>query len=255
MRTFAITAILAALIAIPYSYHSPDTYVDTNVKGTLNVLQAARDLGVKKVIHTSTSEVYGTARFVPITEEHPLQGQSPYSATKIAADQLAYSFYASFGLPVVIARPFNTYGPRQSARAIIPTIISQGLNGNVIRLGRLTPIRDLTFVSDTIEGFIKVAECPEAIGELFNLGSGRPITIGDLVQQIISLLGGGKEILSDGERVRPDASEVMELLCNSNKAQKMLGWEPKVSLEEGLVRTVAYIRDHLHQYKPLLYNV
>jgi NAD dependent epimerase/dehydratase len=246
---------LAALIAIPYSYIAPAQYVATNCYGTLNLLEASRHHGVERFVHTSTSETYGTAQYTPIDEAHPLRGQSPYAASKIGADKLAESYYLSFAVPVVTLRPFNTFGPRQSARAIIPTIISQGLNGNVIRLGRLTPIRDLTFVSDTVEGFIRVAECPEAIGELFNLGSGRPISIGDLVQQIISLLGSAKEILSDGERVRPDASEVMELLCNSGKAQKMLGWEPRVSLEEGLSRTVAYIRDYLHHYKPQLYNV
>jgi NAD dependent epimerase/dehydratase len=246
---------LAALIAIPYSYIAPAQYVATNCYGTLNLLEASRHHGVERFVHTSTSETYGTAQYTPIDEAHPLRGQSPYAASKIGADKLAESYYLSFTVPVVTLRPFNTFGPRQSARAIIPTIISQGLNGNVIRLGRLTPIRDLTFVSDTVEGFIRVAECPEAIGELFNLGSGRPIRIGALAQQIISLLGGGKEILSDGERVRPDASEVMELLCNSGKAQKMLGWEPRVSLEEGLSRTVAYIRDYLHLYKPQLYNV
>jgi NAD dependent epimerase/dehydratase len=238
---------LAALIAIPYSYIAPAQYVATNCYGTLNLLEASRHHGVERFVHTSTSETYGTAQYTPIDEAHPLRGQSPYAASKIGADKLAESYYLSFTVPVVTLRPFNTFGPRQSARAIIPTIISQGLNGNVIRLGRLTPIRDLTFVSDTVEGFIRVAECPEAIGELFNLGSGRPIRIGALAQQII--------ILSDGERVRPDASEVMELLCNSGKAQKMLGWEPRVSLEEGLSRTVAYIRDYLHLYKPQLYNV
>ena len=246
---------LAALIGIPYSYIAPAHYIASNCGGTLNLLEAARQQGVERFVHTSTSETYGTAQYTPIDEAHPLRGQSPYAASKIGADKLAESYYLSFGVPVVTLRPFNTFGPRQSARAIIPTIISQGLSGNVIRLGRVTPIRDLTFVSDTVEGFIKVAECPEAIGELFNLGSGRSITIGELAQQIISLLGSGKEIIAEDERLRPEASEVMELLCNSGKAQKMLGWEPRVSLEEGLGRTVSYIRDHLHHYKPQLYNV
>jgi len=246
---------LAALIGIPYSYIAPAHYIASNCGGTLNLLEAARQQGVERFVHTSTSETYGTAQYTPIDEAHPLRGQSPYAASKIGADKLAESYYLSFGVPVVTLRPFNTFGPRQSGRAIVPTIICQGLSGNVIRLGRLTPIRDLTFVSDTVEGFIKGAECPEAIGELFNLGSGRSITIGELAQQIISLLGCGKEIIAEDERLRPEASEVMELLCNSGKAQKMLGWEPRVSLEEGLGRTVSYIRDHLHHYKPQLYNV
>jgi nucleoside-diphosphate-sugar epimerase len=246
---------LAALIAIPFSYIAPAHYVATNCGGTLNLLEAARQHGVERFIHTSTSETYGTAQYTPIDEAHPLRGQSPYAASKIGADKLAESYYLSFGVPVVTLRPFNAFGPRQSARAIIPTIISQGLSGEVIRLGRLTPIRDLTFVADTVEGFIKVAECPQALGELFNIGSGRGVTIGELAHKIVSLLGGSKEVVSEEERVRPDASEVMELVCNYGKAQKMLGWEPKISLEEGLSRTVAYIRDHLHLYKPLLYNV
>ena len=246
---------LAALIAIPYSYRAPAHYVATNCGGTLNLLEAARQHGVERFVHTSTSETYGTAQYTPIDEAHPLKGQSPYAASKIGADKLAESYYLSFGVPVVTVRPFNTYGPRQSARAIIPTIISQGLSGDVVRLGRLTPIRDLTFVGDTVEGFIKAGECPQAVGELFNLGSGRSTSIGELAQAIIGRLGGGREIVSDDERVRPDASEVMELLCNSGKAKKILGWEPRVGLEEGLDRTIAYIRDHLHFYKPQLYTV
>ncbi len=246
---------LAALIAIPYSYQAPAHYVATNCGGTVNLLEAARSQGVERFVHTSTSETYGTAQYTPIDEVHPLRGQSPYAASKIGADKLAESYYLSFGVPVATIRPFNTFGPRQSARAIIPTIVSQGLSGDVIRLGRLSPIRDLTYVADTVEGFIKVGECHQAIGELFNVGSGRSITIGALAQEIVSLLGGGKEIVSDDERVRPDASEVMELLCNYGKAQKMLGWEPRVSLEEGLARTIAYIREHLDHYKPQLYTV
>jgi NAD dependent epimerase/dehydratase len=246
---------LAALIAIPYSYIAPAHYVTTNCGGTLNLLEAARHHGVERFVHTSTSETYGTAQYTPIDEAHPLRGQSPYAASKIGADKLAESYYLSFGVPVVILRPFNTYGPRQSARAIIPTIISQGLSGKVIRLGRLTPIRDLTFVSDTVAGFIKVAECSRTIGEVINIGSGKSITIGELAQQIISLLGGDQEILSEDQRVRPDGSEVMELICDYGKAKTLLGWEPTVSLEEGLTRTIAYIRDHLDLYKPQLYNV
>jgi NAD dependent epimerase/dehydratase len=246
---------LAALIGIPYSYIAPAHYVATNCGGTVNLLEAARQHGVERFIHTSTSETYGTAQYTPIDEAHPLRGQSPYAASKIGADKLAESYYLSFGVPVVIVRPFNTYGPRQSARAIIPTIVSQGLSGNVIRLGRLTPIRDLTFVTDTVEGFIEAAECPQAVGELFNIGSGKGITIGELAQKIIKLVGGDQEIIAEDERLRPDASEVMELICNYGKAQKVLGWEPGVSLEEGLGRTIDYIRDHLHLYKPQLYNV
>jgi len=246
---------LAALIAIPYSYTAPTHYVATNCGGTVNLLEAARQHEVERFIHTSTSETYGTALYTPIDEAHPLRGQSPYAASKIGADKLAESYYLSFGLPVVTLRPFNTYGPRQSARAIIPTIISQGLSGRVIRLGRLTPIRDLTFVSDTVAGFIQGAECPQAVGEVINLGSGKSITMGALARQIISLLGNDAEILSEDQRQRPDASEVMELICNYGKAQKLLGWEPRVSLEEGLGRTITYIRNHLDLYKPQLYNV
>jgi NAD dependent epimerase/dehydratase len=246
---------LAALIAIPYSYIAPAQYVAVNCGGTLNLLEAARAHGVERFVHTSTSETYGTGQYAPIDESHPLRGQSPYAASKIGADKLAESYYLSFALPVVTLRPFNTYGPRQSARAIIPTIISQALTGKVIRLGRLTPIRDLTFVSDTVAGFIKAAERPQAVGEVINLGSGRSIAIGALARQIISLLGGSQEIMADAERLRPDASEVMELICDNRKAAQVLGWEPGVGLEEGLGRTIAYIRDHLHLYKPQLYNV
>ena len=216
---------LAALIAIPYSYHSPDTYVDTNVKGTLNVLQAARELGLKKVVHTSTSEVYGTARFVPITEEHPLQGQSPYSATKIAADQLAYSFYASFGLSVVIARPFNTYGPRQSARAVIPTIITQIANGQrQINLGAVSPTRDFNYVADTVAGFIAALESDRGIGEVINLGSNFEISIGDTTHAIAEAMGTSIEIITDEQRLRPEKSEVERLWASNTKARVLLGW-------------------------------
>jgi NAD dependent epimerase/dehydratase len=253
---------LAALIAIPYSYHSPDTYVDTNIKGTLNVLQAARALGVKKVVHTSTSEVYGTARFVPITEEHPLQGQSPYSATKIAADQLAYSFYASFGLPVVTVRPFNTYGPRQSARAVIPTIITQIANGQrQIKLGAVSPTRDFNYVADTVAGFIAALESDLGIGEVINLGSNFEISIGDAAHAIAEIMGTTIEIIADEQRLRPDKSEV-ERLCASNiKAREILSWQPRYGGLEGLMRgfkeTIVWFSapSHLAVYKADVYNL
>ena len=253
---------LAALIAIPYSYHSPETYVDTNIKGTLNVLQAAKELGVKKVVHTSTSEVYGTALFVPITEDHPLQAQSPYSATKIAADQLAYSFYASFGLPVVIARPFNTYGPRQSSRAVIPTIITQIANGyRQIKLGAVTPTRDFNYVSDTVAGFIAVLESDCGYGEVINFGSNFEISIGETAHTIAEVMGTSIEIVTDNQRLRPEKSEVERLFASNNKARTMLGWQPKYSGRDGLMRglkeTVEWFREpsHLDAYKANIYNV
>ncbi len=253
---------LAALIAIPYSYHSPGTYVDTNVKGTLNVLQAARELGVRKVIHTSTSEVYGTARFVPITEEHPLLGQSPYSATKIAADQLAYSFYASFGLPVVIVRPFNTYGPRQSARAVIPTVITQIANGKrKIKLGAVSPTRDFNYVSDTVAGFISALESDRAIGEVINLGSNFEISIGETAHAIAHAMGVSIEIITEEQRLRPEKSEVERLCASNSKARELLGWQPQYSgrdgLNRGLKETVAWFCDPalLSRYKADLYNL
>lgn len=253
---------LAALIAIPYSYHSPDTYVDTNVKGTLNVLQAARELGVKKVVHTSTSEVYGTARFVPITEEHPLQGQSPYSATKIAADQLAYSFYASFGLPVVIARPFNTYGPRQSARAVIPTIITQIANGQrQIKLGAVSPTRDFNYVADTVAGFVAAVASDRGIGEVINLGSNFEISIGDTAHAIAEAMGTSIEIITDDQRLRPEKSEVERLWASNTKARELLGWQPQYGGREGFMRglaeTITWFREpsHLSAYKADIYNL
>lgn len=253
---------LAALIAIPYSYHSPDTYVDTNVKGTLNVLQAARDLGVRRVVHTSTSEVYGTARFVPITEEHPLQGQSPYSATKIAADQLAYSFYASFETPVVIARPFNTYGPRQSARAVIPTIITQIANGQrKIKLGAVTPTRDFNYVADTVAGFIAAMESDAGLGEVVNFGSNFEISIGDTVRLIAEVMGAEVEIESDEARLRPVNSEVERLWADNSKAKKLFGWSPAYSGREGfalgLKETIDWFVQpgNLANYKAGIYNV
>lgn len=228
---------LAALIAIPFSYHSPDSYVDTNVKGTLNVLQAARELGLRRVVHTSTSEVYGTARFVPITEEHPLQGQSPYSASKIGADQLAYSFHASFGLPVVIARPFNTYGPRQSARAVIPTVITQIASGaRQVKLGATSPTRDFSFVRDTVGAFIALMESDRGVGEVVNFGSNFEIAIGDAARLIAEVMGRDIEIVADEERLRPANSEVERLWSDNRKAERLFGWRPGYGGREGFKR-------------------
>jgi dTDP-glucose 4,6-dehydratase len=253
---------LAALIAIPYSYHSPDTYVDTNIKGTLNVLQASRELGVRRVVHTSTSEVYGSARFVPITEEHPLQGQSPYSATKIAADQLAYSFYASFHLPVVVARPFNTYGPRQSARAVIPTIITQIASGKKkIKLGAVSPTRDFNFVKDTVAGFIAVLESDKGCGEVINFGSNFEISVGDTARLIAEVMNADIEILTDEVRLRPTHSEVERLWADNSKARELFGWAPKYAeldgFKRGLAETVEWIEDadNLRGYKADIYNI
>jgi NAD dependent epimerase/dehydratase len=246
---------LAALIAIPYSYMAPAQYVAVNCAGTLNLLEAARLQGVERFVHTSTSETYGTARYTPIDEAHPLQGQSPYAASKIGADKLAESYHLSFALPVAIIRPFNTYGPRQSARAIIPTAISQGLRGQTIRLGRLDPVRDLTFVTDTVAGFLKVAESDRAVGQVINIGTGRAVSMAAVARLIVDLLGGGREVIMEAERLRPEASEVMELVCDATKARELLGWEPQVSLEEGLKQTIRFIEEHLHRYKPEIYNV
>jgi len=240
---------LAALIAIPYSYQAPLSYVRTNVEGTLNVLQAVQRAESEVVVHTSTSEVYGTARTVPIDENHPLQGQSPYSASKIGADKIAESFHLSFGLPVVTVRPFNTFGPRQSARAVIPTIITQALNGSEIRLGNLEPTRDLNFVADTVDGFIKAAETPKAIGETINLGSGREISIRDLAALILKLMNRDIPIALEGARVRPENSEVDRLCADSRKGQSILGWTPKYSLEDGLAATVEWIRENSERYR------
>lgn len=262
MKSCDVVLHLAALIAIPYSYHSPDTYVDTNVKGTLNVLQAARDLGIKRMIHTSTSEVYGTARFVPITEEHPLQGQSPYSATKIAADQLAYSFHASFGLPVVIARPFNTYGPRQSARAVIPTIITQIANGKRrIKLGAVSPTRDFNFVRDTVAGLIALLDSDRGLGEVINLGSNFEISIGDTAQLIAEAMNTEIELVSDQIRLRPENSEVERLWADNTKAKQLFGWQPayggREGFKRGLVETVEWFAapGNLRDYKADIYNL
>ena len=239
---------LAALIAIPYSYHAPLSYVRTNVEGTLNVLQAAQRSG-SLVVHTSTSEVYGTARQVPINESHPLQGQSPYSASKIGADKIAESFYLSFGLPVVTVRPFNTYGPRQSARAVIPTIVTQALTESKIHLGNLAPTRDLNYVSDTVSGFIKAAETPGAAGEVINLGTGTEISIGDLAALILQLLGKDIPITMEQERVRPENSEVERLCADSSKARMLLDWTPRYSLAEGLKPTIEWIKQNHERFR------
>ena len=246
---------LAALIAIPYSYHAPLSYVRTNVEGTLNVLQAVQRAGSGLVVHTSTSEVYGTARAVPIDEDHPLQGQSPYSASKIGADKIAEAFNLSFGLPVVTVRPFNTYGPRQSARAVIPTIITQALTGAEIRLGNLEPTRDLNYISDTVEGFIKAAETPEAVGQVINLGTGREISIRELAELILKVLGSDSTIISESGRVRPEGSEVERLCADNRKGQALLGWSPKYSLEEGLKTTIEWIRENSDRYRTGVYVV
>lgn len=244
---------LAALIAIPYSYHAPRSYLRTNAEGTLNVLQAARDAETPRVVHTSTSEVYGTARFVPITEEHPLQGQSPYSASKIAADKLAEAFHLAYGLPVVTVRPFNTYGPRQSARAVIPTIITQGLAGETVRLGNLDPTRDLTFVSDTVAGFVAAGGAEGVEGRTLNLGTGREVRIGDLVDMIGAVLGKTLVCETEEVRLRPAGSEVERLLSDPSAAAGALGWKAAVTLEEGLERTVAWIRDHSEHFRRGVY--
>jgi len=255
MRDVEIVFHLAALIAIPYSYHAPLSYVRTNVEGTLNVLQAARELGVERVVHTSTSEVYGTARRVPIEEIHPLQAQSPYAATKIAADKLAEAFHLSYGLPVVTVRPFNAFGPRQSSRAVVPTIITQCLNGGVVRLGNVDPTRDLSYVTDIVEGFVRAAASPAAIGLTINIGSGREISIRDLVSVIGRLLGRSIVIETEERRVRPEKSEVERLLADNSVSREMLGWAPRVSLEEGLQLTIEWIKEHLNGYRPGAYVV
>jgi dTDP-glucose 4,6-dehydratase len=253
---------LAALIAIPYSYHSPDTYIDTNVKGTLNVVQAARELGVKKVVQTSTSEVYGTARFVPITEDHPLQGQSPYSATKIAADQIAMSFHNSFDTPVAIIRPFNTYGPRQSARAFIPAVIIQIASGaRTIKLGALHPTRDLNYVADTVAGFIAVAESDNSIGEVINVGSNYEISMGETAKMIAEIMGIEIEIVTEQERLRPEKSEVERLWADTSKAKRILNFEQRYAgtdgLRRGLSETIEWftVPENLKAYKAHIYNL
>jgi dTDP-glucose 4,6-dehydratase len=262
MKGYEAVLHLAALIAIPYSYHSPDMYVDTNIKGTLNIVQAARDLGVARVVHTSTSEVYGTARFVPITEAHPLQGQSPYSASKIGADQLAMSFYSSFGTPVMIVRPFNTYGPRQSARAVIPTIITQIVSGSRhIRLGALHPTRDFSYVSDTVSGFLAALRSERGSGEVVNLGSGFEVSIGATAAMIAEVMQVQIDIVGEEQRLRPQNSEVERLFACNDKARGLLDWAPQFGgldgLRRGLAETVAWFRRPEHQrfYKPEIFNL
>lgn len=253
---------LAALIAIPYSYHSPASYVDTNITGTLNIVQAARDLGVTRVLHTSTSEVYGTACYVPIDEEHPLQGQSPYSATKIGADQIALSYHRSFGTPVVVVRPFNTYGPRQSARAVIPTVITQLAAGvSTIKLGSLSPTRDFSYVADTVAGFMALSECDPAVGEVVNLGSGFEISVGDTAKLIAELMGRPLAIETDEQRLRPEKSEVERLFSDMRKVQAITPWRPAFGGLEGFRRGIAKTIDwftkpeNLRGYKHDIYNV
>jgi NAD dependent epimerase/dehydratase len=246
---------LAALIAIPYSYHAPASYVRTNVEGTLNILQAARERDVSRVVHTSTSEVYGTALYAPIDEVHPLQGQSPYSATKIGADKMAEAFNLSFGVPVVTVRPFNTFGPRQSARAVIPTIIVQCLAGRPVSLGNTRPTRDMNYVSNTVDGFMAAALAPDAVGRTVNLGSGREISIGDLAQLIGRLVGQPIAVQEDAQRVRPAGSEVERLLADNRLASELLNWTPAVPLEEGLQRTIDWIREHPERYRADVYTV
>jgi NAD dependent epimerase/dehydratase len=247
---------LAALIAIPFSYHSPDTYVDTNIKGTLNVLQAAKDLNISRVLITSTSEVYGTAQYVPIDEKHPYQGQSPYSATKIGADRLAESFYRSFSVPITTVRPFNTYGPRQSARAVIPTIITQLLAGKEeIRLGSLTPTRDFNYVKDTVNGFIAIAKSAKTIGEEINIATQKEISIGQLAEELIRQIKPNAKIVCDEQRLRPEKSEVNRLLGSNEKIRRLTGWRPQYTFEEGLAETIEFFRHNLNKYKIDIYNV
>lgn len=256
MRGVDIVFHLAALIAIPFSYHSPDSYVDTNIKGTLNVLQAARELATERVLVTSTSEVYGTAQYVPIDEKHPFQGQSPYSATKIGADRLAESFYRSFRLPVSIVRPFNTYGPRQSARAVIPTVITQLLAGRKeIKLGALTPTRDFNYVKDTTAGFIAIAESDQTIGEEINIATQKEISIGELAGEIITQINPKARIICDEERLRPEKSEVNRLLGSNEKIKKLTDWKPQYTFEQGIAETIEWIGNHLNFYKCDIYNV
>jgi NAD dependent epimerase/dehydratase len=258
MKNIEIVFHLAALIAIPFSYHSPDAYIDTNIKGTLNIIQAARDLGTERVLVTSTSEVYGTAQFVPITELHPKQPQSPYSASKIGADCIADSFYRSFNLPLTIVRPFNTFGPRQSARAVIPTIITQLLIGKeAIKLGDITPTRDLVFVKDTVEGFLEIAKSEELIGHEINIATQSEISVGDLAQELINNINPNAKIISDDVRLRPEKSEVFRLYGSNEKIKKMTNWKQQYTLQEGLKTTIEWfkIKENLSQYKADIYNL
>jgi NAD dependent epimerase/dehydratase len=247
---------LAALIAIPYSYLAPDAYVMTNVMGTLHVLQACRELGVKKIVHTSTSETYGSALYTPIDEKHPLQAQSPYSATKIGADKMAESYYCSFNLPVATIRPFNTYGPRQSARAVIPTVICQALAGKKeIKLGALSPVRDMNYVKDSVAGYLQIAESDKTIGQVINIGSGRGVTIGDLANMILELTASKARIVSDEARIRPEKSEVKQLICDYTKANTLFGYKPKYSLKQGLGETIEFISKNMNIYNPNEYTI
>ena len=246
---------LGALIAIPYSYVNPREVIDVNIMGTMNVLMAARDHKVRRVIHTSTSEVYGTAQYIPIDESHPLQGQSPYSASKIGADKIAESFYRSFEVPVVTLRPFNTYGPRQSTRAVIPTIIAQALTRDEVKLGSLDPSRDFTFVTDTADGFMRVAAAENVLGQEINLGNDNTIRIGDLVDKIFAIIGKTPKVVIDSERVRPGKSEVMKLWASNKKARELIGWEPRISLDDGLRATIEWISTHIDLYRPDQYTV
>ena len=249
MRDIDVVFHLAALIAIPYSYDAPRSYVETNIIGTMNVLNAARGLGTERIVNTSTSEVYGTAQYVPIDENHPLQGQSPYSATKIGADKIAESYFRSFVTPVVTVRPFNTYGPRQSSRAVIPTIITQALEQNEIKLGNLSPTRDLNFVSDTAQGFMAVAAAPNVLGEVINLGSGQEISVDDLAKMICDIVGRNVVIRTESARLRPDLSEVERLCADASKVKRLVGWQPAHTLRQGLTETIAWVRDNLKHFR------
>ena len=246
---------LAALIAIPYSYQAPLSYIRTNIEGTLNVLQASLKSDVRLVVHTSTSEVYGTARYVPIDEDHPLQSYSPYSASKIGADKIAEAFRLSFGLPVAVIRPFNTYGPRQSARAVIPTIVTQALVGTTVHLGNQSPTRDFTYVSDTVDGFIRMMECPGAIGQVINVGSGREISIKQLAESVLDLIGRNIPIVCDNERIRPKESEVERLCANNSRACEVLDWQPRHTLRDGLAQTINWIEKNIERYRLGVYTV
>lgn len=255
MKDVDVVFHLAALIGIPYSYYSPNSYVQTNINGTLNVLNAARELGTEKIIHTSTSEVYGTAIYTPIDEKHPLQGQSPYSATKIGADKLAESYYLSFELPVATIRPFNTFGPRQSLRAVIPTIITQALKGNTIKLGNIDTVRDFNYVKDTVKGFINVAQSNKNNGEVVNIGSGIGITIGEVVNHVGTILNKELEVITETKRLRPEKSEVFTLICDSSKAKQLTGWQQDYSIENALKETVKWFEENLSQFESDKYTV
>lgn len=246
---------LAALIAIPYSHLAPLSYIRTNVEGTYNIMAAARRSDVERVVHTSTSETYGTALYTPIDEKHPLQAQSPYAASKIGADKIAESCYLSFGTPIATLRPFNTYGPRQSARAVIPTIISQALTQKEVRLGALDPVRDLLFVKDTVSGFLAIAESPRTVGEVVNIGRGAGVTIGELATTILALMNCQKSVVLDTDRLRPTNSEVFTLICDNTKARDLMGWTPRYALQEGLLEVIAFVTAHIHLYKTGHYNI